>query len=62
MQLNIEVTENGFIVYEGQLDRAIHGKKWVFESAVSLGEFTSKWGGVVEDSREIIEHEGQRNE
>ena len=42
--LKIEVAENGFIVYEGNEDRALIGKKWAFESSKTLSNFVYEWG------------------
>lgn len=43
--LNIETAENGFVVYENDsLRQGVIGKKWAFESAVTLAEFVKNWG------------------
>jgi len=41
--LVIETASNGFIVYE-KPSQPICGKKWAFESAITLADFIREWG------------------
>ena len=41
--LNIEVAENGFFVFESA-DQGMLGKKWAFETAQTLAQFIEAWG------------------
>lgn len=42
--LNVETTENGFIVIEGEPQMAgVRGKTWSFETAKSLSQFVKEW-------------------
>ena len=48
--LNIEVAENGFFVFESA-GQGVLGKKWAFETPETLAQFIEAWG----NDKEVVQ-------
>lgn len=52
--IQIEVVENGFLVYEGAAVAGMVGRKWAFETPEALAAHVHKWGQDTHTDKEMV--------